>query len=328
VANEVVHIQLMNNYPLIAAPTMSRFIGANFYPFTRADMAEVKRRTVDGDRSAWRDLTCDMWRAHGVLQLHLDTLQATGICVKVADEGWRALCVEVERVVKDHFPFALGGGLVMQRKLGDAFEFLRMLVNANAIFLTFFHPRAEHGDLSNVQMSAFRAAERLTVPSDEAMYHAISFTNDDLFPPAELRVGRALMAMLRSSVAAAAEDGEMLLHETPLNQLKEEMRAGDDYQPPPAPARRGEPRPWRSRAAQFQRLLSLKKGATRRGPRPWRSRAAPPPHPQRASFSGTPSPACSTAACRSSTRRRRTSPYPRRSTSPRRRGRRASRRST
>ena len=235
-------------------------------------------------------MTTEMWQAHAILQLQFDNMQAAGIIAPVPTEGWKAFCVELERTIDAEFPFVKGNGMPLNRKLADAFSLLRMLVNSNAIYLTFFHPKvfilflfcfvlklltvnlqAKFRDLTTASVEGFRYAERFLAPSEELMHFAISFLQDDLFPEAELRVLRVLMDMHARELRTRCDnEPAMRQAEVPQAAYVEELRHLDagsmgPFEPSVESMRLASaaPGPWRSRAEQRQRVLSLLPGSTK-----------------------------------------------------------------
>ena len=137
-------------------------------------------------------------------QAKLDTLQAVGICAPVPEEGWKIMASEFERVLTESFPFAMSESLTLDRKLQDGFQYVRMMVNAYAIYVTFGHPKAPFYDLGTVTLEAFRTAERYIVPSDEMMYMALSMLESDIFPNGEVNVLSCICEMAEARIRASS----------------------------------------------------------------------------------------------------------------------------
>ena len=201
------------------------------------------------------------------------------------------LACEFERVLRESFPFAVTETLSLDRKLSDAFQYVRMMVNTYAVYVTFAHPRATHTDLAAVGMDAFRTAERYVTPSDQLMMLALSMLEPDLFPTGEVNVLAVLCAMaedrVRAEASSALRPGELhplMQPEFPLvelysdlvnyaNTLADEEDEGGERPRPvhasvvehnptapvagqPAPARAGGAPPlWRTLAAQRERMV-------------------------------------------------------------------------
>lgn len=114
------------------------------------------------------------------------------------------LACEFERVLRESFPFAVTETLSLDRKLSDAFQYVRMMMNTYAVYVTFAHPRAPHTDLAGVSMESFRSAERYVTPSDQTMMLALSMLEPDLFPTGEVNVLAVLCSMAEDRVRAEA----------------------------------------------------------------------------------------------------------------------------
>ena len=97
--------------------------------------------------------------------------------------------------------------------MSNAFQYVRMMVNTYAVYVTFAHPRATHTDLAAVGMDAFRTAERYVTPSDQLMMLALSMLEPDLFPTGEVNVLAVLCAMaedrVRAEASSALRPGEL-----------------------------------------------------------------------------------------------------------------------
>ena len=208
VSNDIVHFQLMNNWPRLAPAMLSRFMTCCFYVFDRMDIAEAKTRVMSGPRQQLSDRFTETQRLMYVLQMKLDTLQATGILVSVANEGFKVMAAEFEKVLNEHFPFAISERLSLTRKLEDAFEYVRMMTNWYAVYVTCMHPRSKHLNLAAVTMDTFRAMERYTCPSDELCLLALSMLEPDIFPMGEVICLKALMSMVASFHVREAMDGD------------------------------------------------------------------------------------------------------------------------
>lgn len=106
----------------------------------------------------------------------------------MAEEGWKVVACEFERVLNESFPFAISETLTLDRKILDAFQYVRMMCNYYAVYVTFAHPRAPYSDLSTVTMEAFRTCELYATPSEEQFFLALSMLESDLFPNGEARL--------------------------------------------------------------------------------------------------------------------------------------------
>lgn len=261
----------MNNYYNMADAVRSRYSGVPCYPFLRLDKSDIMGRVMDDVRTSAGENHGAFYAALYVLQAaYLDTMQGTGMCVPVAEEGWAAFASRFEEVLIREFPYAHPEGFVLKRVMDDAFQYCRMITNFTATYLTFGHPEAPYSNLSQFSVEALRHAERCTVPSDEAMVLAISMVEEDIFPVAE----RDVLVEAGLLIAKAAEkpvpgmDGAGNMHEVPADILYHEIMVqcglwtegtepGQHQRPaqPPPPA--GLPRPWRSLSAQYQRLKGL-----------------------------------------------------------------------
>ena len=198
VNNDIVNFQLMNNWPRLAPAMLSRFQTCCFYKFDREDGPDAKARVMDDERQQFADSFTGMQRIMYVLQMKLDTMQATGILVPVASEGFKIMAAEFETALNEYFPFAISDRLAMTRKLEDAFEYVRMMANWYAVYVTVMHPRSKHINLSTITMDTFRVMERHTCPSDELCILALSMLEPDIFPMGEVICLKALMSMVTS----------------------------------------------------------------------------------------------------------------------------------
>ena len=113
VSTDMVQFQLMNNFPSLSPPMLSRFMSCCFYKFPRMDAAECKQRAANADRERLGDSFAELQQVLYVLQAKLDTLQAVGICAPVPEEGWKVLASEFERVLNERFPFAISESLTL-----------------------------------------------------------------------------------------------------------------------------------------------------------------------------------------------------------------------
>ena len=75
VSNDVVQFQLMNNFPCLPPPMLSRFMACCFYKFPRVDSAICKMRVMDEARKRMGDDFAELQQILYVLQAKLDTLQ-------------------------------------------------------------------------------------------------------------------------------------------------------------------------------------------------------------------------------------------------------------
>ena len=181
---------------------MSRFVTSCFYRIDRLDVSDSKLRTLDPARAQMAASFAELQQLLYVLQNKLDTLQAVGICPPVPEEGWKVLSAEFERVLGETSPFAMTETLALDRKLIDAFQFVRMMANGYAVYVTFAHPRAPWSDLSTLSMESMRTASYYVTPSDEMMFMALSMLEPDLFPTGEVNVLNVLMTMVKNKIAA------------------------------------------------------------------------------------------------------------------------------
>lgn len=199
--NETVHVQLMNNYPRLHEAMMSRFTMSGVYPFVRHDMGFVAARTSEPARLQYKARVCKSVAAQSFLQLKLETAQHAGILASVPKEGWIIFRSKLTTVIKEEFPFVLGGGLPLGRKLNDAAEYLCTTANAHAIHRCVAHPKAAFSDLAHVDdMEVLREAEKLLTPCDEMMYLAVSMLGDDFFPPPLIMVLRVVALMVKEQM--------------------------------------------------------------------------------------------------------------------------------
>lgn len=253
----------MNNYYNMADAVRSRYSGVPCYPFLRLDKSDIRGRVMDEARTAAAENHSNFYAALYVVQAaYLDTMQGTGMCAPVAEEGWAAFSSRFEEVLTRQFPYALPEGFVLKRVMDDAFQYCRMITNFNAVYLTFGHPNAPHGNLANFSVEALRFAERCTVPSDEAMVLAISMVEEDIFPVAERDVlveAAAIVARLAEKPVPNHPDAHTTREVSPKVFYHELLAANDEpagVRPvPPEPF--GPLRPWRTFAVQYHRLKGL-----------------------------------------------------------------------
>lgn len=69
VSTDMVQFQLMNNFPSLAPPMMSRFMSCCFYKFPRMDAAVCKQRAPNADRDRLADRFAEMQQVLYVLQV-------------------------------------------------------------------------------------------------------------------------------------------------------------------------------------------------------------------------------------------------------------------
>lgn len=261
----------MNNYYNMADAVRSRYSGVPCYPFLRLDKSDMMGRVMDDTRTTAGENHGAFFAALYVLQsAFLDTMQGTGMCVPVAEEGWAAFSSRFEETLVRQFPYATPEGFVLKRVMDDAFQYCRMITNFTAIYLTFGHPEAPYSNLSQFAVEALRHAERCTVPSDEAMVLAISMVEEDIFPVAErdVLVEAGLLMTKLSEKNVPDMDYASSTHEVSGEILKHEIlvvaglriegdEAGQVPRPPEGTPPAAPPRPWRSFSTQYHRLKGL-----------------------------------------------------------------------
>ena len=255
-------VQLSNHYlhsrHVLAPAMLSRFNVVQCYLVDRPDIARAKARVMGEDRQAFSELWANQRKGEAALQLIFDTMQALGFVAPVPTEGWLIVKSEFEQKLKD-WPFV--DITAMDRMLGHAFEYVRMMANNHAIHLTFGHPLAERRDLSKFTLGDMHIVERYITPSDELMYLALSMLEEDIFPHVEIVVLRCLLRMVREGLADNTEMTNLLtFKEMDLDKYKAAVLARIEGKTVPPYVWAGKEEAHRSYAAQFLRIKQLLPG--------------------------------------------------------------------